>query len=117
MNSTAEKRMDFSIWDSVVNDRIIQFEDLEKKYRDRCRKTEALVEENEKLKERMEEASAKADSVCSELNEQNARIRAMDQEIADLKQWIANMENSFSWRITKPIRILLDKIKGGKSMG
>ena len=115
MNSKAEKKADFSIWNSVVNDRIVQFEDLERKYRDRCSKNEALAEENENMKEQMERVAVKADAVYMELNEKKAQIQALNQEITDLKQWIFNMENSFCWRITKPIRVLLNGIKGGST--
>lgn len=114
MSNTAKQIADFSIWDSVVNDRIVQFEDLERKYRDRCKTVETLVEENEKLKAGIDEASEKVNFVCGELNEKEARIQVLAQEVVDLKQWIANMEDSVCWKITKPIRMLLDKVKSRK---
>lgn len=110
MSGVTEKRADFSIWDSVVNDRIVQFEDLDQKYRNRGKKIEALAEENEILREKMEEVSAKFNSISDELNEKDARIKALCQEVADLKQWIVNMENSTCWKMTGPLRKVLGLI-------
>lgn len=109
MSGVTEKRADFSIWDSVVNDRIVQFEDLDQKYRNRGKKIEALAEENEILRTKMEEVSAKFNSVSDELNEKDAQIKELSQEVSDLKQWIVNMENSTCWKLTMPLRRIIDK--------
>ena len=111
MSNVAKKITDFSIWDSVVNDKIIQLEDLGEKYRDRGRKIEALSEENEVLKAGREEAFARIGSMKEELKEKDDQIRSLVQEVRNLKQWIENMENSTCWKVTKPIRILMGKIK------
>ena len=111
MSSAAKKITDFSIWDSVVNDRIIQLEDLEEKYRSRGRKMEALAEENEILKAESREISERLTSMRGEMDKKDAQIRSLDQEVRNLRQWIENMENSTCWKVTKPIRILMGKIK------
>ena len=111
MSNVAKKITDFSIWDSVVNDKIIQLEDLGEKYRDRGRKIEALSEENEILKAGREEVFARIGSMKEELKEKDDQIRLLDLEVRNLRQWIENMENSTCWKVTKPIRILMGKVK------
>lgn len=108
-----EKReqTNFSIWDSVVNDRIIQYEKLEGKYRNRGQKIEELMVENETLKEQMAAMNAKIDTVLNERLVMEKEINELKQENKNLRQWINNMENSTSWKVTKPIRSILDRIK------
>lgn len=112
MGNTTKKITDFSIWDSVVNDRIIQFEALDEKYRNKCREMEILAEEHGRLKEKLEQVSAQYHVICNELDEKDVQIKELDQKNADLEQWIARMENSSSWKITRPIRLLMDRVKG-----
>ena len=111
MNNVAKKISDLSIWNSVVNDKIIQLEELEKKYWSRGRKMETLAEENEILKADKEEITAQLTSVKAELNGKDAQIRILNREVRNLKQWIENMENSTCWKVTKPIRVLMGKIR------
>lgn len=112
MAGIAQRRREFSIWDSVVEDRILQFEELDQKYRSKCREVETLEEENEKLKEQIEEAYAKREAACRVSEEKDDQIQKLNRENADLRQWIAAMEHSTSWRMTKPVRNLIDKWKG-----
>ena len=111
MGSVAKKKTDYSIWDSVVNDKIIQMEELDRKYRCRGREVEKLKEENEILKADREEISMQLAAMQDKLAEKEAQIRRLDQETANLRQWIDNMENSTCWKMTKPIRVLTDRIR------
>lgn len=111
MNNAANKRIDFSIWDSVVNDRIIQFEDLDKKYRIRGKQIEEMLETNEKLKEDMDDISAKYESIKMELGIKDIQIQKLKKEKEELEQYIINMKNSSSWKMTRPIRWVFDTIR------
>lgn len=44
MSNATKKLTDFSVWDSVVNDRIVPFEELDGKYRSKCRKIKGVFE-------------------------------------------------------------------------
>lgn len=111
MGENTEKIKNFSIWDSVVNDRIIKFEDLDNKYRSRGKQIEEMLEANEKLKEDMDDVLAKYESMKMELDIKDMQILKLQKEKEELKQYIMNMENSSSWKITRPIRLVLDKIR------
>ena len=112
MDKTArEEKIELSIWDSVVNDRIIQYEKLEGKYRKRGKKIEELTVANEKMKEQMAAINAKTDTILNERLVMEKEINELKQENKNLRQWINNMESSTSWKVTKPIRSILDSIK------
>ena len=111
MGEGTEKITNFSIWDSVVNDRIVQFEDLDKKYRSRGKQIEIMLETNEKLKDDMDDIFAKYDFMKRELEAKDVQIQKLKKEKEELKQSIINMENSSSWKITRPLRMVFDRIK------
>ena len=111
MDAEAKKIKDFSIWNSVVNDKIIQFEELEKKYDSRGHQIEILTDENGLLKDQNNILHSKMDTLNEELCEKQNRIDQLQKDNYDLKKHIENMENSTSWKITKPIRRIFDSIR------
>lgn len=104
-NNATNKRTDFSVWNSIVNDRIKQFEELDTKYRIRGKQIE------EKLKEDIDDILVKYESVKKELDIKGIQIQKLEREKEELKQYIINMENSSSWKMTRPIRWVFDTIR------
>ncbi len=111
MSVEAKKIKEFSIWNSVVNDRIIQFEELEKKYNTKDLQNQNLVDENGTLRERNSILLSKVDILVSKLDEKQNELTEKQNENEILIKQIQNMENSTSWKITKPIRIFFDKFR------
>ena len=111
MIEETKKLKEFSIWNSVVNDRIIQFEELEKKYNTKALQNQNLVDENGMLRESNSILLSKVDALVAKLDEKQDNINSLQKENKELKKYIENMENSTSWKITKPIRKIIDGIK------
>lgn len=111
MSEEAKKINDFSIWNSIVNDRIIQFEELERKYNSRGLQIQQLVDEKGAISEQISVLSSQIDVLKSELNKKEDLINKLENENKNLKVYISNMENSTSWKITRPIREVLDIFK------
>lgn len=111
MSTEAKKIRNFSIWDSVVNDKILQFEELEKKYNAKALQNQNLVDENGTLRENNSILFSKMDILVAKLDEKQDEINSLQKENKELKKYIENMENSTSWRVTKPIRKVMDKVK------
>lgn len=109
MSNVAEKITDFSIWDSVVNDRIVQFENLEEKYKRRGHQIDDLIVENEKLKEKMASIITEYNTAKNEKENDKIQIEKLICEIKELRQTISNMENSTCWKLTMPLRRISDK--------
>lgn len=110
---SANEKSNFSIWDSVVNDKIIQYEKLERKYQQRNLRLNELTDENGILKEKLEKLEQQILVLDQEKASDKQLIADLKNESQILKQWVSNMENSTSWKITKPVRMILDKVKGG----
>ena len=111
MSEEAKKINDFSIWNSVVNDRIIQYEELEKKYNVRAQQIEALTDEKGIIMDQNMALLARIDTLVEELSKKQNEISQLKDKNNNLKKYIENMENSTSWKVTKPIRKVMDKVK------
>lgn len=111
MKEEVKKIQNFSIWDSVVNDKIIQLEEFEKKYNDRVIQIEALTDENGKIKDDNAILISKIDKLMLEFSKKQNELTEKQNENEILIKQIENMENSTSWKITKPIRIFFDKFR------
>ena len=105
------KKNDLSIWDSVVNDKIIQYEELEKRYNNKELQIENLTNENGKLSDQNSILLSKIDTLNDEMCEKQKKLEQLEKDNKDLKSYIENMENSTSWKITKPIRKILDVVR------
>lgn len=111
MSAEEKKVKDFSIWDSVVYDKIIQFEELEEKYNSRELQIGRLIDENGKIKDENAILRSKMDMLVSEIAEKQDELTKKQNEVDILMKHIKDMENSTSWKITKPIRKCFDKIR------
>lgn len=105
------KRNDLSIWDSVVNDRIIQYEELEKRYNNKERQIENLTNENGTLSDQNGILLSKIDTLNDEMCKKQKKLEQLEKDNKDLRSYIENMESSTSWKITKPIRKILDVVR------
>lgn len=111
MSEEAKKINYFSIWNSVVNDRIIQYEELEKKYNVRALQIEELTDEKGIIMDQNKALLARIDTLVEELSKKQNEISQLEDENNNLKKYIENMENSTSWKVTKPVRKVMDKVK------
>lgn len=111
MSEEAKKINYFSIWNSVVNDRIIQYEELEKKYNVRAQQIEELTDEKGIIMDQNMALLARIDTLVEELSKKQNEISQLKDKNNNLKKYIENMENSTSWKVTKPIRKVMDKVK------
>lgn len=111
MSEEVNKLKDFSIWESVVNDKIIQYEELEKKYNARTRQLEEVNDDKGIVMEQNKALLSKMNKLGAELSKKQNEISQLKAENSNLKKYIENMENSTSWRVTKPIRKVMDKVK------
>ena len=109
------KISNFSIWDSVVDEKIRALNELESKYRKRGLQIRDLEMELGTLREKwtlFENEKLELIGKVSELNDMNHVLEERNQMLV---AHIANMENSTSWKLTKPIRKVLDMVRGKKS--
>jgi chromosome segregation ATPase len=112
MEGTAvNKSENFSIWDSVVADKITLIENLEKKCQDRGRIIEELETEVGILNEQMATQGKKSSELQAKNQEYEEQIQSLRKERDSLKAALANMENSTCWKMTKPVRVVLDRVR------
>lgn len=63
------------------------------------------------VKNQLEEKLTEIAKLQNELQIKNAEIETKDKQILDLHKIAQNYENSKSWKITKPLRLFMKKIK------
>lgn len=105
------KKSNFSIWDSVVNEKILLIEELEEKSRKHRSKIEELEAENAILKEQLANLYKESDETKAKSAAYEEQVNALLLEKANLSKAIADMETSTCWKITSPIRVVLNKFR------
>lgn len=108
---TKQKNNPFSIWDSVVNEKIQQIEELEKKYRKRGLQISALEQEIGTLRDNAENLDQQKNKYEQQLAELQSRTMELEKENRFLESQIEGMEHSTSWKITKPVRKIMDMLR------
>lgn len=86
-------------------DKDITIQDLEKKIKKLQNKNATLLADNNLMRAQMRDFKRMTRG-------ERERILELESENRNLKLWISNMENSTSWKMTKPVRKIVDKIKG-----
>lgn len=79
---------------------------------------EQLIQEREKQKQELEIRQAAYDQMCKELDHYKEHYHAAIAQREDLKQQLAQAQNAYNvisnaffWKITKPLRVIVDVIK------
>ena len=80
MKEEVKKIQNFSIWDSVVNDRIIQYEELEKRYNNKERQIENLTNENGTLSDQNGILLSKIDTLNDEMCEKQKKLEQLEKD-------------------------------------